>query len=50
MPRYYELEDNLHHPGRWHLRSPMGEQGQRINPWQFFKGSRLESWKRSDFP
>jgi uncharacterized protein DUF1629 len=38
MPRYFELEDALYHPGRWHLRNPLDEQGLRINPWQFFKG------------
>jgi hypothetical protein len=41
MPRYFELEDDLYHPGRWHLRSPLDEQGERINPWQFFKGRQL---------
>jgi hypothetical protein len=50
MPRYYELEDDLHHPGRWHLRSPMGDQVQRINPWQFFKGTRLKPQERLRFP
>jgi hypothetical protein len=42
MSRYFELDDDLYHPGRWHLRGPMDEQGQRINPWQFFKGRQLD--------
>ncbi len=50
MPRYYELEDDLHHPGRWHLRSPLGAQGQRINPWHLFKGKRLEPQETLRFP
>ena len=41
MNRYFELEDDLYHPGRWHLRGPFDEQGQRVNPWQFFKGRQL---------
>ncbi|KFA90810.1 imm11 family protein [Archangium violaceum] len=42
MPSYYELRDDLYHPGRWHLRSPVDEHGQKVNPWQFDEGRRLE--------
>ena len=41
MSRYYELEDNRYHPGRWHLSSPIDESGDEIDPWQFFDGRRL---------
>ncbi|WNG32903.1 hypothetical protein F0U61_04185 [Archangium violaceum] len=42
MPRYYDLRDARQHPGRWHLGGPVDERGEDINPWQFFKGRRLE--------
>jgi hypothetical protein len=29
-------------PGRWALRSPVDENGQEVDPWQFRKGRRLE--------
>jgi hypothetical protein len=50
MPKYYELEDDRNHPGRWHMRSPVDEHGQKINPWQFFKGRRLELPGTTRFP
>jgi hypothetical protein len=50
MPRYFELEDDLYHPGRWRLRNPLDEKGERINPWQFFKGSPLTLEGRVRFP
>ncbi|WNG54081.1 hypothetical protein F0U59_04200 [Archangium gephyra] len=50
MPRYFELDDDRYHPGRWHLRSPWDEQGQRINPWQFFKGRWLKLEETVRFP
>ena len=50
MPRYYELRDNRYHPGRWHLRSPVDEHGQKINPWQFEEGRRIEPWGTIRFP
>ncbi|WP_395849710.1 hypothetical protein [Cystobacter fuscus] len=28
MSKYYELMDDRYHPGRWHLRSPVDEEGQ----------------------
>ena len=38
MPgRYFRLTDDLHVPGRWHLRTPLDMKGQELNPWQFTK-------------
>ncbi|MFE8604777.1 imm11 family protein [Archangium violaceum] len=42
MSGFHELRDVVYHPGRWHLSSPRDAQGQRIDPWQFFKGRWLE--------
>jgi hypothetical protein len=50
MPRYYELVDDRYHPGRWHLRSPVDEYGQKSNPWQFFEGRVLEAQRLIRFP
>jgi hypothetical protein len=50
MPRYYELDDDRYHPGRWHLRSPVDEYGQKINPWQFDAGHWLEPPGAIRFP
>ncbi|WP_043434990.1 imm11 family protein [Cystobacter fuscus] len=50
MSRYYELMDDRYHPGRWHLRSPVDEKGEQINPWQFFKGKQIELQRIIRFP
>ena len=50
MPRYYDLRDDRRHPGRWHLGGPVGERGQELNPWQFFKGRPLEWEGMPRFP
>ncbi|MGZ3458468.1 MAG: imm11 family protein [Archangium sp.] len=50
MPKYYDLMDNMRIPGRWHLRSPVDEQGKEVNPWQFDKGRWLEPQGRIRFP
>jgi len=50
MPRYYELEDDMLQPGRWHLRHPVDEHGVKINPWQFRQGRELESRGLIRFP
>ncbi len=42
MGRYFELLDDMRSAGRWLLGSPVDEQGQEINPWQFKKGKVLE--------
>ncbi|WP_224241935.1 imm11 family protein [Hyalangium gracile] len=41
MPGYYDLQDDMRIPGRWHLRSPRDERGQAVAPWQFRKGQRI---------
>lgn len=48
--RYYELDDDRYHPGRWHLRSPVDEHGQKINPWQFDAGQWLAPQGTIRFP
>ncbi len=50
MSRYYELRDDVYHPGRWHLRHPVDEHGQKINPWQFTEGRRLDAMGTIRFP
>ncbi|MFY0527225.1 imm11 family protein [Archangium gephyra] len=50
VPRYYELRDDVYHPGRWHLRHPVDEHGQKINPWQFSEGKRLDAMGTIRFP
>jgi hypothetical protein len=42
MPRYHDLLDDTRLPGRWQLGSPLDEQGNEIDPWQFKKGQVLE--------
>jgi hypothetical protein len=41
MSRYHDLDNDVHVPGRWHLRGPFDSQGQEINPWQFREGHPL---------
>ncbi|MCY1073506.1 imm11 family protein [Archangium lansingense] len=36
--------------GRWHLRHPVDEHGEKINPWQFTKGQWLEPQGTIRFP
>lgn len=50
MLRYYDLVDDRRSQTRWHLGSPLDEQGQRISPWQFFKGRFLELKCMPRFP
>ncbi|HZI04859.1 MAG TPA: DUF1629 domain-containing protein [Archangium sp.] len=38
MTGYFELSSNMRIPGRWVLKSPMDEQGQEVEPWQFSEG------------
>lgn len=42
MTRYYDLWDDMRLPGRWHLKSPVDEQGKEMDPWQFKAGRHLE--------
>jgi hypothetical protein len=39
--KYFDLEEDLHIPGRWHLESPVDAAGRLVNPWQFREGRRL---------
>ncbi|OJT16812.1 hypothetical protein BO221_47775 [Archangium sp. Cb G35] len=42
MNRFYDLTDDMDQPGRWHLRHPVDEHGQKINPWMFIESRRLD--------
>jgi hypothetical protein len=37
--RYFMLEDDVYIPERWHVKSPVDEQGRKIIPWQFMQGT-----------
>ncbi|EPX58209.1 hypothetical protein D187_004246 [Cystobacter fuscus DSM 2262] len=50
MLRYFALEDDMRIEGRWHLRHPLDEQGQKINPWRFTKSQWLEPQGTIRFP
>lgn len=50
MGRYFDLTDNMRIRRRWHLRAPRDEQGQAVNPWQFFEGKRIEQPGAIRFP
>jgi hypothetical protein len=42
MARYFELRSDMLSPGRWVLKSPVDEQGQEVEPWQFNEGRAVE--------
>jgi hypothetical protein len=42
MPQYYQLLDDRRSSDRWHLGSPLNEDGEEIDPWQFKDGTVLE--------
>jgi hypothetical protein len=48
--RFYDLTDDMTQPERWHLRHPVDEHGQEIDPWQFTEGRRLEPRGLIRFP
>ncbi|MFL5354734.1 imm11 family protein [Archangium sp.] len=50
MNRFYDLTDDLRVPERWHLRHPVDEHGQKIDPWQFTEGRWLEPQGTIRFP
>jgi hypothetical protein len=50
MSRYFELMDNMRFPQRWHLRAPVNERGESVDPWQFFESTRLEPQGEIRFP
>lgn len=51
MPkRYFDLSDDVSIPGRWHIRTPVGESGQEVEPWQFTEGHLVEISERLKMP
>jgi len=48
--KYYELFDDMYIPGRWHLRTPVDEQGEWIDVWQFDEGRVLDIQGSIRFP
>ncbi|ATB29105.1 imm11 family protein [Melittangium boletus] len=43
MPkRYFDLSDDVCVSGRWHIRPPMAEDGQAVDPWMFTEGQPLQ--------
>jgi hypothetical protein len=50
MTRFFELTDDMRQPGRWHLRHPLDEHGQKIDPWQFTEGRWLHPQGTIRFP
>ncbi len=50
MTRYFELMDDRQSHSRWHLGTPVDEQGQELDPWQFKKGRVLDLGGVPRFP
>lgn len=50
MSRYFELTDDMDFPRRWHLRTPVNQRGEKVDPWQFFDGRRLDVQGQIRFP
>lgn len=51
MPkRYFDLSDDLHIPGRWHVGTPVDERGQEVDPWQFTEGHSVQVSQRLKMP
>ena len=42
MTRFYDWTNDMRLPGRWYLRHPVDEHGQKLDPWQFTEGRWLE--------
>ena len=42
MSRYFKLQDHVSIPGRWFLSGPFDEAGNKLDPWQFGRGQRVE--------
>jgi hypothetical protein len=42
MSRYFKLMDDRRSGTRWHLGTPVDEQGKELDPWQFDEGRMLE--------
>jgi hypothetical protein len=50
MTLYFKLMDDRRSHSRWHLGTPVDEQGQEIDPWQFDEGRVLELGCMPRFP
>ncbi|WNG43397.1 hypothetical protein F0U60_04270 [Archangium minus] len=50
MLKYYVLKDDMRITGRWHLRHPVDEHGQKIAPWQFTQSHRIAQQGAIRFP
>lgn len=48
--RCFELQDDMMIPGRWLLRWPVDEQGNKLKPWIYSEGKRIDSVTRIHFP
>jgi hypothetical protein len=46
LRRYFDLSDDVYVPGRWHICTPVGEDGQEVEPWQFTEGHSVEIRER----
>lgn len=40
--RYFCLKDDTRIPGRWHVKSPVDDKGERFMPWQLMKGESIK--------
>src|SRR5690242_3218935 len=47
---YYVLKDDMRITGRWHLRHPVDEHGQKIDPWLFTESRWIEPRGTIRFP
>ena len=47
---HYLLKDDMRIVGRWHLRHPIDEHGEKIDPWQFTRSQWLEPQGTRLFP
>lgn len=49
--RYFELDDDVHAPGRWHLGNPVDGRGRELDdPWQFRSGKPVVVKERLTVP
>jgi hypothetical protein len=48
--RFYDLWDDRSMSARWHLRGPVDDKGQEVDPWRFDQGTRLEDTGIICFP
>jgi hypothetical protein len=48
--RYFSLSDDVYFPSRWHVRTPVDELGQEVDPWQFTEGIRVQDMGKLRMP